>query len=172
MSQVDALWHIPVANPAVTSQHVLNGAVCTLSGGKGGSAGCRSTRQLRLDARAAVDAAGICAPTRPGALWNAVPMWPATCVRSGISPHLCVATPHANSIHRAQGLATPFVCILSRCDQKAAAPSKGCVWAQVKGKAMIENGRIWGQIADLFDRSLMDAASVKQACPAAAGHAS
>jgi hypothetical protein len=29
---------------------------------------------------------------------------------------------------------------------------------------MIENGRIWGQIADLFDRSLMDAASVKQVC--------
>lgn len=46
------------------------------------------------------------------------------------------------------------------------------MWAQVKGKAMIENGRIWGQIADLFDRSLMDAASVQQVCPAAAGHAS
>jgi hypothetical protein len=34
--------------------------------------------------------------------------------------------------------------------------------AQVKGKAMIENGRIWSQIADLFDHHLMDAASVEQ----------
>jgi hypothetical protein len=79
---------------------------------------------------------------------------------------------HSSLIHRAQDVATPFVCLLSRFDQKAAEPSKGCMWAQVKGKAMIENGRIWGQIADLFDRSLMDAASVKQACPAPAGHAS